>query len=62
MKVSVKIYQARNGAIMLLLGRRCVELSAEQIECLGICVYDLDDFSLDDYKTHYLETDKTSIS
>lgn len=61
MKISGNIYQARNGAIMLSLGCRYIELSAEQIESLGICVYDLDEFSLDDYKTYYLETNKTNI-
>lgn len=47
------IYQARNGAIYMLMGNKHTALTLGQINELFLDVYQLKDFSLDDYNTHY---------
>ena len=48
------IYQARNGAIMLLMGSKVSKLSYSQINELGIDCYELKDFNHDDFVNYYL--------
>ena len=47
------IYQARNGGIYLLMGGRVTLLSFQQIQDLGIYVYELDNFDIDDFNEFY---------
>lgn len=53
MKIAGTLYQARNGAIILLCGNCHTEITRQQIDDLHIDVYNLDDFSLDDFKKYY---------
>ena len=48
------IYQARNGAIMLLMGSKVTALSYSQINELDIDCYNLEDFSHDAFVKYYL--------
>ncbi len=53
-KGDFNIYQARNGAIMLLMGSKVSKLSYSQINELGIDCYELKDFNHDDFVNYYL--------
>lgn len=55
-KGAFKIYQARNGAIMLLMGSKVSALSYSQINELDINCYELIDFDNDDFVSYYLGT------
>ena len=48
------IYQARNGAIMLLMGSKVTALSYSQINELDIDCYELEDFNYDDFVDYYV--------
>jgi len=48
------IYQARNGAIMLLMGSKVSALSYSQINELDINCYELIDFNHDDFVNYYV--------
>ena len=50
------IYQARNGAIMLLMGSKVSVLSYSQINELDINCYELIDFNHYDFVSYYLGT------
>lgn len=47
------IYQAKSGAIMLMMGTVFTVLTTKQVSDLGISVYYLPDFSHDDYLKYY---------
>lgn len=47
------IYQARNGKIYLMMGNAATPLSSEQIDQLGIDLYQLNDFDIDSYRNAY---------
>ena len=49
------VYQAKNGAIMLVMGDSLITLSFEQINQLNLCLYDLIDFNVDDYNLFYFK-------
>ena len=53
-KGAFDIYQARSGAIMLLMGSKVSELSYSQISELDIDCYNLEDFNHDDFVNYYL--------
>ena len=53
-KGAFNIYQARSGAIMLLMGSKFTELSYSQISELDIDCYNLEDFNHDDFVNYYL--------
>ena len=53
-KGAFDIYQARSGAIMLLMGSKFTELSYSQINELDINCYELIDFNHDDFVNYYL--------
>lgn len=53
MKVSGTLYQAKSGAVFFMCGKCYTELTKKQIDDLHICVYELDDFSFEDFKRHY---------
>jgi len=53
-KGDFNIYQARSGAIMLLMGSKVSELSYSQINDLDIDCYELKDFNHDDFLKYYL--------
>ena len=53
-KGAFNIYQARNGAIMLLMGSKVSALSYSQINELDIDCYNLKDFNHDDFLKYYL--------
>lgn len=53
-KGDFKIYQARSGAIMLLMGSKVCALSYSQISELDIDCYNLEDFNQDDFVKYYL--------
>lgn len=53
-KGAFDIYQARSGAIMLLMGSKFSELSYSQISELDIDCYNLEDFNHDDFVNYYL--------
>jgi hypothetical protein len=55
-KGAFNIYQARNGAIMLLMGSKVSALSYSQINELDIDCYALIDFNHDDFVSYYLGT------
>jgi len=48
-----KVYQARSGRIILMMGNGYIELTIKQVEDLGISVYELEDYSQDDYLKAY---------
>ena len=47
------IYQAKNGAIMLVMANRAIILNKTQIDDLGIDCYSLNDFDIDNYNDFY---------
>jgi hypothetical protein len=47
------IYQAKNGKIYLQLGDSITPLTNEQLNQLGIDIFDLKDFDLNDYRKGY---------
>lgn len=47
------IYQARNGKIYVQLGNNITDLTYQQIEDLKIDVYELDEFSHEDFIKAY---------
>ena len=47
------IYQARDGKIYITMGNNSAPLTKEQIDILGIHVFDLMDFDYDDYQKAY---------
>ena len=47
------IYQARNGLIYIALGGAYTVLTEKQVNELHICVYELEDFDYDLFKTAY---------
>ena len=53
-KGDFNIYQARSGAIMLLMGSKFTELSYSQINELDIDLYSLEDYIHDDFVNYYL--------
>lgn len=53
-----KFYQGKNGAIYILIGNCYTALTENQINDLRICVYDIDDFSLEDYQRYYGKKEK----
>ena len=53
-KGAFNIYQARNGAIMLLMGSKVTALSYSQINELDIDCYELEDFNYDDFVDYYV--------
>ena len=53
-KGAFNIYQARNGAIILLMGTKVSALTYSQINDLGINCYELADFNHDDFSKYYL--------
>ena len=53
-KGAFDIYQARSGAIMLLMGSKVSALSYSQISELDIDCYNLEDFNPDDFVNYYL--------
>lgn len=53
-KGAFNIYQARSGAIMLLMGSKASVLSYSQIIELDIDCYSLEDFNHDDFVDYYL--------
>ena len=53
-KGDFNIYQARSGAIMLLMGSKFTELSYSQINELDIDIYSLEDYNHDDFVNYYL--------
>jgi hypothetical protein len=55
-KGAFNIYQARNGAIMLLMGSKVSALSYSQINELDIDCYELIDFNHDDFVSYYIGT------
>ena len=52
-KGAFNIYQARNGAIMLLMGTKISALTYSQINELNIDCYELEDFNHDDFHKYY---------
>ena len=52
-KTYFNIYQAMNGGIYLMIGKKVTELTVSQILDLSIDVYDLDDFDYDMYCSRY---------
>ena len=53
-KGAFDIYQARSGAIILLMGSKFTALSYSQISELDIDCYNLKDFNHDDFVNYYL--------
>ena len=53
-KGDFNIYQARSGAIILLMGSKFTELSYSQISELDIDCYNLEDFNHNDFVNYYL--------
>lgn len=47
------IYQAKNGAIVLLMNNRITILSSSQVSDLSINVYELKDFDYNNYIAYY---------
>ena len=52
-KGSFNIYQAKSGAIMLVMGRNYMPLTHQQVNDLSINCYELEDFNYSDIKNHY---------
>lgn len=52
-KGAFNIYQARNGAIMLVMGSSTTPLTMSQINDLSLDVYSLMDFDMDDFQKYY---------
>ena len=55
------IYQARTGAVMLLMGVAVVKLTFSQINDLGINVYDLIDFDYEDFMKYYNQNQVAAV-
>jgi hypothetical protein len=53
-KGAFNIYQARSGAIILLMGTSISALNYSQINDLNIDCYELDNFNHDDFKKYYM--------
>ena len=53
-KGDFNIYQARSGAIMLLMGSKVSALSYSQINELDIDCYELEDFNHNDFVNYYV--------
>jgi len=53
-KGAFNIYQAKSGAIMLLMGNVAVPFTLEQIEKLHINCYELDDFHPESFHQYYV--------
>lgn len=51
--MKIKLYQAKNGGIYMMVGKCYTELTLKQIEDLYIDCYSLEDFDYDDFKQHY---------
>lgn len=47
------IYQAKSGGIFLNMGNNFTLLSQKQINDLGIHLYDLIDFNIDEFNSYY---------
>lgn len=47
------IMHSRGGAIVLVMGNNGITLTIEQIEKLGIDLYSMDSFNINDYKKYY---------
>jgi len=47
------IMHSKGGAIVLVMGNNSIALTLEQIEKLGIDLYSMDSFDIDDYKKYY---------
>ena len=59
LKGNFNIYQGRNGKIYLMLGNSLTVLTLQQIESLGIPVYELKDFDHNSFVNAYeLSTSK----
>jgi hypothetical protein len=52
-KGAFNIYQARNGAIYILMGKTVTPLTIRQLDDLALDLYALIDFDVDAYKKHY---------
>lgn len=52
-KGNFNIYQAKKGAIILLMGTSCIQLSYSQVNNLPINLYSLDDFDHDLFLKFY---------
>ena len=48
-----QIYQARSGAIIMIMGKVNTTLTLQQINDLGIPCYELDDFCKDSFDHYY---------
>lgn len=55
-KGAFNIYQAKSGAIMLLMGTKYTALTYCQINDLNIDCYELSGFNHDDFKHYYLRS------
>ena len=55
-KGAFNIYQAKSGAIMLLMGAKHTALTYSQINDLNINCYELSEFNHDDYEHYYLKS------
>lgn len=55
MVIQCRVYQARNGSIYLSRGngRAYTPLTLQQVTDLGLDLYSLDDFSLENFKKAY---------
>lgn len=52
-KGDFNIYQARHGGIMLLMAKKAVVLTKQQVDDLPINPYELEDFDIDSYNDYY---------
>ena len=55
-KGAFNIYQAKSGAIMLLMGTKYTALTYCQINDLNIDCYELSEFNHDDFEHYYLRS------
>lgn len=55
-KGAFNVYQAKSGAIMLLMGKKYTALTYRQINDLNINCYGLSEFNLDDFEHYYLKS------
>ena len=61
-KGAFNVYQARNGAIMLLMGAKASALTYSQINDLNINCYELAVFNLDTFQKYYLRLHTPDVS
>lgn len=54
-KGSFNIYQAKNGAIYILIGNNAVPFTLDQINKLYIDCYSLEDFDIDKFNQYYID-------